>query len=93
VSEEPMTLQKPNILSFTFKSKYSSFNTIISFHRKITLNSQSQTNWHTTNALTMLDWTDTCEQTKIAKVLTTEYGQGKAMAQECTWMGSVQWNA
>jgi hypothetical protein len=25
--------------------------------------------------------------------LTTEYGQGKAMAQKCTWMGMEQWNA
>jgi len=41
----------------------------------------------------MQDWTDTCEQTKIVEVLTTEYGQGKAMAQKCTRMGSVQWNA
>jgi len=40
----------------------------------------------------MQDWTDTCEQTKIA-VLTTEYGQGKAMAQKYNWMGTEQWNA
>jgi hypothetical protein len=41
----------------------------------------------------MRDWTDTCKQTKIGKVLTTEYGQGKAMAQKCTRMGIEQWNA
>jgi hypothetical protein len=91
VHEEPLTLWNNN-LSFEFKSKHSTFNTILRFHRKITLNSQSQTNWHTTNALTMRDWTDTCEQTKIAKVLTTEYGQGKATAQKCTRMGIEQWN-
>jgi hypothetical protein len=79
VFDEPLTLQKPNILSFAFNSKHSSFNTIIRFHRKMTLNSQSQTNWQTTNELTMWDQTDTCEQTKIAKFVTTEYGQGKAI--------------
>jgi len=41
----------------------------------------------------MYDWTDTCEQTKIAKALTTEYDQGKAMTQKCTRMGKEQWNA
>jgi hypothetical protein len=93
VSEEPLTLQKPNILSFAFKCKHSSFNTIIRFHRKIILNSQSQSNWHTTNALTMRDWTYTCKRTKIAEVLTTEYDQGKSMAQKCTRMGIERWNA
>jgi len=40
----------------------------------------------------MRDWTDTYEQTKIAKVF-TEFGQGKAMAQKCTQLGTEQWNA